>query len=285
MVRIGSVQAVSSRSPSSRRLLTKLRFLVQPRLNNSTLGERDKSVRIPVIQGLIERRILANYRIAPEVARRVIPAPFRPKVVHGYAIGGICLIRLRGVRPLRLPIPIGINSENCAHRFSVEWDTPQGPKEGVFIPRRDTSSSINALVGGRIFPGVHHRADFTVRESATSIAVAVRSNDGSTGVDVQADVAAQLSSDSIFPTLAEASSFFKAGSLGYSATTRPGTFDGLELRTADWSVQSLSVRQVQSTFFDDNSQFPSGSVTFDCALLMRDIKHEWHGREELREFA
>ena len=242
-------------------------------------------MRIPVIQGLIERRVLANYRIDAEVARRVIPAPFRPKVVHGYAIGGICLIRLRGVRPRWLPIPIGINSENCAHRFSVEWDTPHGPKEGVFIPRRDTSSSINVLVGGRIFPGVHHRADFTVRESATSIAVALRSNDGRTCVDVQADVAAQLPSDSIFRTLAEASSFFEAGTLGYSPTSRPGTFDGLELRTADWSVQPLSVRHVQSTFFEDSSHFPTGSVVFDCALLMRDIKHEWHGREELRESA
>ena len=242
-------------------------------------------MRIPVIQGLIERRVLANYRIDADVARRVIPAPFRPTVVHGYAIGGICLIRLRGVRPRRLPIPIGINSENCAHRFSVEWDTPIGPKQGVFIPRRDTSSSINVLVGGRIFPGVHHRADFTVRESATSIAVALRSNDGRTCVDVRADVAAQLPSDSIFRTLAEASSFFEAGSLGYSATSRPGTFDGLELRTADWSVQPLSVRHLQSTFFEDASHFPTGSVVFDCALLMRGIKHEWHGREELRESA
>jgi hypothetical protein len=38
-------------------------------------------------------------------------------------------------------------------------------------------------------------------------------------------------------------------------------------------------------FFEDSRHFPTGSVVIDCALLMRGIKHEWHGREELRESA
>jgi len=242
-------------------------------------------VRIPVIQGVIERRILANYRIDAEVARRVIPQPFRPKLVSGYAIGGICLIRLRGVRPRGLRVPIGISSENCAHRFSVEWETATGLREGVFIPRRDTSSSFNALVGGRIFPGAHHRAEFTVQESSSSLAVGLRSSDGVTHVDIQADVAGQMTSGSVFPTLTAASRFFEGGSLGYSVTGRPGTYDGLELRTTRWVVEPLAVRRVESSFFEDTTRFPGGSITFDCALLMRDIEHEWHGRDQIRESA
>jgi hypothetical protein len=38
---------------------------------------------------------------------------------------------------------------------------------------------------------------------------------------------------------------------------------------------------VESRFFEDRALFPSGSVAFDCALLMRGIDHEWHGRESL----
>jgi hypothetical protein len=242
-------------------------------------------MRIPVVQGVIERRILANYRIDAEVARRVIPRPFRPKLVGGYAIGGICLIRLQGLRPRSLPVPAGISSENCAHRFSVEWDTPAGSQEGVFIPRRDTSSALNALVGGRIFPGVHHRAEFTVQESSSSLAVALRSSDGVTHVDIQADVASGMPADSVFRGLDEASAFFKGGSLGYSPTRRPGTFDGLELRTTRWIVEPLAVRHVESSFFEDSQRFPRGTVTFDCALLMRDIEHEWHGRDQIRASA
>lgn len=64
-------------------------------------------MRIPVIRGVIDRRILANFRIDPEVMARVLPPPFRPKLAGGYAIGGICLIRLVGIRPRFLPVPLG----------------------------------------------------------------------------------------------------------------------------------------------------------------------------------
>ena len=136
-----------------------------------------------------------------------------------------------------------------------------------------------------IFPGVHHRAEFTVQESSTSLAVALRSSDGVTHVDIQADVASGMPADSVFRSLDEASAFFKGGSLGYSPTRRPGTYDGLELRTARWIVEPLAVRHVESTFFEDSQRFPRGAVTFDCALLMRDIEHEWHGRDQIRESA
>jgi hypothetical protein len=35
---------------------------------------------------------------------------------------------------------------------------------------------------------------------------------------------------------------------------------------------------VESSFFNNRALFPVGSVAFDCALLMRGIDHEWHGR-------
>src|SRR5690348_4792849 len=97
-------------------------------------------MQIPVLRGLIDRRILVNYRVDPEVLARLLPAPFRPKLIHGAGIAGICLIRLKQTRPRFLPPVLGFASENAAHRIAVEWD--QG--EGVFVPRRDTSSRLNA---------------------------------------------------------------------------------------------------------------------------------------------
>jgi len=35
-------------------------------------------------------------------------------------------------------------------------------------------------------------------------------------------------------------------------------------------------------FFDDPARFPAGSAQLDCALLMRDIRHESHGEPQLR---
>ena len=33
-------------------------------------------------------------------------------------------------------------------------------------------------------------------------------------------------------------------------------------------------------FFEDENLFPKGSVTFDNALLMTHIEHEWHSVED-----
>jgi len=57
-------------------------------------------MRLPVLNGLIRRRLLVNFRVDAEVMGCFPPAPFRPKRQQGYAIAGICLIRLEQVRPL-----------------------------------------------------------------------------------------------------------------------------------------------------------------------------------------
>src|SRR5437764_15331583 len=110
-------------------------------------------MRIPVIRGTIDRRILVNYRVGPKVLEKILPPPFRPKLVNGVGMAGVCLIRLKSIRPRFLPGFVGISSENAAHRIAVEWEQDGTPHEGVFIRRRDTSSRLNALAGGRLFPG------------------------------------------------------------------------------------------------------------------------------------
>lgn len=98
-------------------------------------------MQIPVIQGVIDRRILVNYRIDPLILAQILPPPFEPKLVNGFGIAGICLIRLKEIRPKYFPGFLGLSSENAAHRIAVEWRTNGLRQEGVYIPRRDTSSS------------------------------------------------------------------------------------------------------------------------------------------------
>ncbi len=70
-------------------------------------------MRLPVIQGTIRRRILANFRVDPEIMQREIPSRFRPKLQKGLAVAGICLIRLEHVRPRLMPEIVGLNSEKA----------------------------------------------------------------------------------------------------------------------------------------------------------------------------
>ena len=79
-------------------------------------------MRPPELQGVIRRRILVNFRAEPEVVRRLLPAPFKPKQQAGHALVGVCLIRLEAIRPTGWPAWCGLSSENAAHRIAVEWE-------------------------------------------------------------------------------------------------------------------------------------------------------------------
>ncbi len=238
-------------------------------------------MRIPVVSGTIDRRILVNYRVDQEVLARILPKPFLPKLVNGAGMAGVCLIRLKHIRPRFLPSFLGISSENAAHRIAVQWKEEGQRREGVFIPRRDTSSRLNTAVGGKLFPGEHHHARFQVNEGEGHYHVVLDSDDRFTHLAVEGHVASELPKTSTFHSLEEASDFFEHGSLGYSVTAQPDRFDGLELRSFAWKVQPMTVAKVESSFFEDRAQFPAGSVEFDSALLMRGIDHEWRGMKSL----
>src|SRR5262245_31593850 len=239
-------------------------------------------MRLYTIEGIIRRRILVNYRVDPTAIQRLLPSRFRPKLYEGRAVAGICLIRLEHIRPKVLPAFIGINSENAAHRIAVLWDDEQGAtREGVFIPRRDTNSEINHLMGGRIFPGEHNKAAFTVQESETKISFSMESRDGQVKVDLVGRTSDALPNSSVFTSLSAASSFFEPGSLGYSVTGDAHRLDGLELETKIWRVEPLTLDRVNSSFFANEERFPKGSVEFDHALIMRNIPHEWHSASDL----
>lgn len=238
-------------------------------------------MKLPAIRGIIDRRILVNFRIDPDVMARNLPAPFRPKLAHGYAIGGICLIRMKAARPTFSPLPWGFQSENAAHRIAVEWAVDGQVRQGVYVPRRDTNSALNRFAGGTLFPGLQHRASFTVEELTEQFRVTMHSEDGAAHVHVDGALATALPQTSVFASLDEASQFFEQGSLGYSDTHADGLYDGLELRCKTWHVDPLAIEEVKSSYFEDADRFPNGSVAFDNALLIRDIDHEWHGRDEL----
>lgn len=234
-------------------------------------------MRMPSLRGLIDRRVLVNFRIDADALDPVLPEPFEPRTVDGHAIGGICLLRLTNVRPTGLPAAVGVRSENAAHRIGVHWDDDGQRRDGVFVPRRDTDSRLTALVADRSF-GNHHHADFTVEEGEGRYDVSVRSRDDDVSMHVRASVADDLPEDSIFDSVDAASEYHRRGATGYSPSPDGSRFEGIELDTYEWSVTPLSVESVAASYFE-SSRFPADAVTFDNALLMENIDHEWHSVE------
>ncbi|WP_156309458.1 DUF2071 domain-containing protein [Sphingobacterium endophyticum] len=230
-------------------------------------------MKIPNIHGFIDRRMLINYIADPEIVAKLIPKPFTPKLYADKAIVGICLIRLKKIKPKGFPDFMGVNSENAAHRFAVEWiDEDGSKKEGVYIPRRDTNLRLNSIIGGRLFPGKHDYAKFNVQESNRKYHLDFLSLD-QTSISVDAEISNSLNADSVFNDLKTVSDFFSNGSVGYSPNGKK--FDGLKLETYNWEVKPLRVKEVRSSFFDDKTKFPEGSIKFDNAILMENIEHEW----------
>jgi hypothetical protein len=234
-------------------------------------------MKLPTMHGYIDRRILVNFIADPDAVRKIIPEPFRPKIYKGKAIVGICLIRLKNIKPKRLPDFIGISSENGAHRIAVEWDEDGTIKEGVYIPRRDTSLRLNTLAGGRIFPGRHYLAKFNVKEGDGNYHVDFTSSDN-TRISIDAKETGLFDPNSIFETLENVSEFFQKGAIGYSPNGNK--YEGLELQTYQWQVHPLEVMQVHSSFYQNEAIFPKGSIRFDNAVLMTRVEHEWKSTKD-----
>src|SRR6266853_919260 len=231
---------------------------------------------LPILTGLIARRVLLNFRADPHISQALLPRPFVVETSNGAAIVGVCLIRLEQLRPKGLPSFVGLASENMAHRIAVRYPIKGEMKSGVFIWRRETDQKLVRLFGGRLFPGVHHGATFSTEEDLDRINMEVEGNDGETDVSFSATNSLAWQPTSTFKSLDEASEFFHQGECGFSACLNGYSVEGMQLKISQWSVRPLAVQLKKAAFYSKPSRFPEGSIEFDCCLIMRAVPHEWH---------
>jgi len=239
---------------------------------------------LPRLAGTIKRRLLVNFRADPEVAQSLIPAPLRVLEHKGAAIVGICLIRLEHIRPKGFPRAIGIASENMAHRIAVTYGDENGvEREGVYIWRRHSDNPLNQLAGGRIFPGVHSPATFSVHEEGKSTELDIKTSGHTADVHVKGAEGQPIQefSSKAFENFAEAKDFFARGYCGFSCASDGKTLEGMQLITKEWLISPLNMSLADSAFYGDQSQWPKGSVEIDCGLIMRDIEHEWQQMDKV----
>lgn len=230
---------------------------------------------LPVLEGTIGRRVLLNYRVDTEVARKLVPAPLEVAAHNGYAVAGICLIALEKLRPRGVPSALGFSSQNMAHRIAVRYPTENGLRDGVFIWRRETDNSFVHRFGGRLFPGVHGSANFEIVDDAEGLSMNIRTPRGEVDVSFGARPGAFRRSV-LFDNFGEVCGFFRKGDCGFSCGREDETLEGMQLKTLRWEMVPLAITSMRSAFFEDTARFPEGSVVFDCGVVMRDIPHEWH---------
>ena len=145
------------------------------------------------VKGIIDHRILLNYRIDPKIMKQNLPSEFEPKIIDGYAIGGICQVSLSEMRPKGFPSILGTRSHNAAHRIAVITSE----REGVFVTRRDINSIVNTISSGRLFPGVYKKAEFQVDSTNLSYSVRIE-QEGNCLMNIEAKMANDIENNSIF---------------------------------------------------------------------------------------
>jgi Uncharacterized conserved protein (COG2071) len=237
-------------------------------------------VKIRNVDCVIERRLLVNFAVRPDQVARHLPNGLRPQLVGGVGVAGICLLRLRELRPHGVPSTWGLTTENVAHRFAVEWEEDGVTRNGVYVPRRDSSSGLSALAGGRLFPGSHLRASIRVRESEHDLVISVHNDKQPMSMRISARDATSLGS-SLFGSLEEATDFFRRGSLGYSPALSGSCLEGVQLQCERWETTPVVINEIYSSFFEDPKNFEPGSVVLDSGLVMRNLPARWHAAGEL----
>lgn len=234
---------------------------------------------LEIIEGVIDRRILVNFRMDPSAVQALLPKPFRPRLVKGYALGGICMIRFKKMRPAGFPELVGTSSENGTHRFCVEWDEDGVVRTGIYVRQRFTSSRLHEFGGDKVFPGKLTFAEFIVSEGDGRYSVGFRSKDGESS-DVIVKETAEFPKSSIFASIEEASTDFRKDEIGYSPDDGGG-YKGVKLNTTNWKVAPLEVESFNSSLFSNKEVFPEGTIAVDHALFMRDVEHSWQDVETI----
>ena len=230
------------------------------------------------IVGNIERRILVNYRIDPDALSKILPSKFRPRIINGFALGGICLIRFSKMRPKLFPEFMGSTSENGTHRFCVEWDDSGSVRKGVFVMQRFTSSKLHELGSGLLYPGALTLAEFKTIEDGNKYNVEFQSRDGA---QVKVSVKSGNSFQSeVYGSIEEASHDFETDSVGFSPS-KNNILNGVELVTKSWKVRPLDLISLKSSLFENEELFPKGSAQVDHCLFMENIDHSWKNVESV----
>jgi len=232
---------------------------------------------LPNIRGTMDRRLLVNYRADTEAFEPLLPQPFRPREVGdtGKGIGSLCLMRIENARPWFAPFREGMDVETLTHRISVEWERNGATGCGVYVPRRDVSSRLYAVLGDRFAPGEMSSADFDIEESEDGDYRA-KVDCGTEFANVAGSLTDEVDDGSVFDSLEDASSFFSSACVRYSESESGERHDGIEMRAREWSMEPLETKTARSSFFKRVE-----GVEFDSAFCMRGIDHEWRGSRPL----
>jgi hypothetical protein len=237
-------------------------------------------MKISALTGMMDWRILINFKTELKMLREYLPAPFEPRNHLGFGMAGVCLLNQRNQRIKGLPSALGLHSYQALYWIAVNWEELGETRQGYYIPVRYTSSLLQVAAGGRGYPGLFRLARFKVDQTDQRVKIRMQARDGAE-LQLEAKTGRSFPSGSVMRGLPTSQAFFQGPMLSVSPRYKQLVFDRLELQAGSSPLEPLRIEALDDTFFKNISQFSPRSVLFDHALIQTGGKHEWVQHPEI----
>ncbi|MEZ5976330.1 MAG: hypothetical protein R3F17_01825 [Planctomycetota bacterium] len=231
----------------------------------------------PPLRGRCPLRALFTWKLDPTACRRVIPAPLRPKVIRGHAVGVVDCMRIVGLRPRLMPRPLGLTMEIASHLIVAEWMDQGQLRNVLYVMRRDVQVRRLGRAAGLLLPGHPYPAKVRLDDEAHGLRFALASNDGHCQLDLDARVTDHWEHQDLFvgpPYLIRMLGNRSGGFLGFD---EQGHGSLVELDAQPEHITPLSVGRAHSSLFT-GAAFPAGTSIPDAAVMQRDLICRWTSR-------
>ncbi len=228
----------------------------------------------PPLRGRCPRRALFTWRLDPVAARRVVPAPLRPRVVHGSAVGAVDCMRLERLRPRILPGALGLSMEMCTHLIPAEWDDNGVRRDVLYVLRRDVQVSGLGRAGGLLLPGHPHPASIQVFDEDTQLQVSVNSKDEVCQLDLGGTLAGQWKESVLFSNGQQLMRILGNQAGGFLVFDDNGSGDLIELEAHPELAEPLDLQRSHSSLFE-GGLIPKGAAQPDAAVVLRNLVCLW----------
>lgn len=231
----------------------------------------------PPLRGRCPRRALFTWRIDPVAARRVVPAPLRPKMLHGSAIGAVDWMRLERLRPRILPGPLGLSMEMCTHLIPAEWDDEGVRRDVLYVLRRDVQVSGLGRAAGLLLPGHPHPARIHAIDEDVKVQVSAQSKDGQCTLELGGTLSGEWNNRSLFSGGKHLMHVLGNQAGGFLAFDENGHGALIELEAHPELAEPLDTQQHTSSLFD-GGLVPKGAAQPDAAVVLRNLVCLWSPR-------
>lgn len=216
------------------------------------------------VRGHLARCWLFTYRTPPAAAQALLPTQLEAVTHGGYAFWNIVVCTIHHIRPAALPAQLGLCYHHVAYRLHAR--TRSGT-EGLYFLRSDCDSALVSLSGNLLTDFNFHTTPIAItQENSSRTSVTVSSPTAAAEVIIDRSKRPELSWNSPFTSVSDASSFLKYKPFGLSPAGHTSTnIVAISRDESSWKSTPVAVPFASWKFLEPHDTEPE--LAFDVAPI------------------